>query len=77
MPSNVQQVFAATGIRSDGCVSWGAPVPETDPGVYVIALTVDTESLEVARRDPTTCQPRFFPLVISQQDATGSAYSVS
>jgi hypothetical protein len=51
VPSNVQQVFAAAGIRSDGCVSWGAPVPETDPGMYVIALTVDTESLEVARRD--------------------------
>jgi len=37
VPSNVQQVFAAAGIHPDGCMPWSAPVPETAPGVYVIA----------------------------------------
>lgn len=57
MPSNVQQVFAAAGIHRDGCVPWSAPVPETAPGVYVIALTDDTNSLNAARRDCPLSQP--------------------
>lgn len=51
MPSNVQQVFAAAGIRPDGPVAWGASVPETDAGVYVIALTDNTQSLEATQPD--------------------------
>lgn len=51
MPSNVQQVFAAAGLHPSGCVPWGAAVPETAPGVYVVALTDDTNSLKAARRD--------------------------
>lgn len=57
MPSNVQQVFAAAGIHPSGCVPWGAAVPETDPGVYVIALTDDTKALKAVRPDCPLSQP--------------------
>ena len=51
MPSTIQQVFAGAGLRPNGPVPWGAAIPETDPGVYLIALTADTKSLKAARRD--------------------------
>ena len=57
MPSNVQQVFAAAGIRPTGCVAWGAPVPETAPGVYVVALTDDAKALEAVRPECPVSQP--------------------
>lgn len=39
MPSTVSDIFAAPGLEPGGVVRWGTPVPETAPGVYVIALT--------------------------------------
>jgi len=57
VPSNVHQVFAAAGLHPDGCVTWGAPVPETAPGVYVIALTDETKAHKAARRECPLSQP--------------------
>jgi hypothetical protein len=39
MPSSVAGLCAAAGLAPEGAVRWGAPVPETRPGVYLITLT--------------------------------------
>ncbi|MCY4087482.1 MAG: hypothetical protein OXG37_11550 [Actinomycetia bacterium] len=50
MPSTVSQIFSAAGLGvggvldATGAVEWGIPVPETGPGVYVVALTAETET---------------------------------
>jgi hypothetical protein len=49
MPSTVAEVLAAADLRPAGVVRWGTPVPETAPGVYVVALTEDPDSLTDAR----------------------------
>jgi len=47
VPSTVQQVFGAAGLATPDHVKWCERVPESGPGVYVVALTDKT--LEVAR----------------------------
>lgn len=50
MPLTVSQTFAAAGLGvggvlgATGAVEWGSPVPESGPGVYVVALTAETET---------------------------------
>lgn len=46
VPSTVQQVFGAAGLATLHQVRWCERVPESGPGVYVVALTDKT--LEVA-----------------------------
>jgi hypothetical protein len=48
MPSTVSDVFAAAGLEPAGVVRWGTPVPETAPGVYVVALSDSASSAEAA-----------------------------
>jgi hypothetical protein len=36
--------LAAAGLSPDGRVTWGKRIPETGPGVYVVALTADTDA---------------------------------
>jgi hypothetical protein len=48
MPSTIVDVFAAAGVTPDGVVPWLAPVPAREPGVYVVALTIETASLTAA-----------------------------
>jgi hypothetical protein len=38
---NVTELFAAVGLKPQGPVPWNSPVPETKPGVYVVALSGD------------------------------------
>lgn len=45
MPSSVTDVFAAAGLAPEGVVPWGAPMPISEPGVYVVALTADATSV--------------------------------
>lgn len=51
MPSTVSQVFDGSGLTPAGVVQWGQPVPETAPGVYVVALTAETELRADTLRD--------------------------
>lgn len=39
MPSTVRQLIEAADASYGGHVAWGTPVPEPDPGIYLIALT--------------------------------------
>lgn len=48
MPSTVVDLFRAGALEPDGCAGWGQRLPTTDPGVYVVALTDDPESVERA-----------------------------
>lgn len=49
MPSSVADVFSAAGLVPTGVVQWGVPLPETTPGVYVVALTERTDRIEGTR----------------------------
>jgi hypothetical protein len=51
MPSTVTDVFAAAGLRPDGVIRWGDPVPDARTGVYVVALTDDPGSTDAALDD--------------------------
>lgn len=51
MPTTVAASFASAGLSPDGVVAWGTPVPVGDPGVYVVALTDETDSLDAALAD--------------------------
>jgi hypothetical protein len=48
MPSAVSDIFAAPGLEPAGVVRWGTSIPETAPGVYVVALTDDVASVGAA-----------------------------
>jgi hypothetical protein len=39
MPSTVDAVFSAAELAPEGVVPWGTAVPQTDPGVYLVAFT--------------------------------------
>jgi hypothetical protein len=39
VPSTVASLLAVAGLESGGRVGWGARVPETRTGVYLVALT--------------------------------------
>jgi hypothetical protein len=41
MPSTVSEIFSAAGLQPAGSQLWGTPIPESGPGVYVVALTAD------------------------------------
>jgi hypothetical protein len=56
MSSSVADIFAAAGLRPRGARRWGTPVPETAPGVYVVAATEDPASVHHVR-----CEPPFAP----------------
>jgi hypothetical protein len=43
VPSTIRQLFAAAGLAPEGCVPWSEPVPERRTGVYVVALTSNTD----------------------------------
>lgn len=51
MPSTVAHIFDSAGLTPSGPVNWGEPVPETRPGVYVVALTPDAKSIAGASPD--------------------------
>jgi hypothetical protein len=38
VPSTVEELLATVGLKPAGSVPWGTPVPETSPGVYLVAL---------------------------------------
>jgi hypothetical protein len=40
-PITVTEVFGAAGLKPFGPVGWGTPLPETLPGVYVVAVVGD------------------------------------
>ena len=44
MPSTAEALFTVVGLRPSGPVLFGDPVPETAPGVYIIAHTRDPRS---------------------------------
>lgn len=46
MPSSVAAVFAAAGLEPEGVVRWGMPLPDERSGVYAVALTDASASLE-------------------------------
>lgn len=46
MPSTVASLLAAVGLEPAGCVAWGTPVPETSPGVYIVALSPSADAME-------------------------------
>ena len=48
MPSTVNDVFGAAGVRPSGCVPWSVPVPEDRCGVYLVALTDERDSVSAA-----------------------------
>ncbi|MCW3017393.1 MAG: hypothetical protein JWO02_4485 [Solirubrobacterales bacterium] len=60
MPSTVSEIFSAAGLRPAGSQPWGTPIPESGPGVYVVALTADpsdvTAALAEAPVDPVRTQ---------------------
>lgn len=41
MPSTVSSLLSSVGLEPTGVVPWGVPVPETSPGVYLVALDAD------------------------------------
>src|SRR3954465_6080296 len=60
MPTTVAQVFSAAGLRAEGAVRWGTPLPEAGRGVYAVALSERTDSVAAARLEcplsPTAVQ---------------------
>jgi hypothetical protein len=44
MPSTVRDVLVAAGLEPQGSVAWGTRIPETGPGVYVVALTDEADA---------------------------------
>jgi hypothetical protein len=48
VPSTVDSIFAAAGLKPAGVVPWRTGVPIDGPGVYVISLTTDTVSTDGA-----------------------------
>jgi len=63
MPSTVADVFAAAGLRPAGVVRWGTSVPEKSPGLYVVALTEDPNSLADVRTTAPLDQAAFAHLL--------------
>ncbi len=51
MPTTVAQVFDAAKLEPEGVVRWGSPLPEAGPGVYVVALSDETDILLAARAE--------------------------
>ncbi len=45
MPSTVNQLFGAAGLKPTGVVRWNQPVPESQAGVYAICLTDRTNEV--------------------------------
>jgi hypothetical protein len=56
VPSTVSSVLAAAGLVPQGHVSWGAKVPETAPGVYVVSLT-ENVTATTPTADPCPISP--------------------
>lgn len=48
MPSSVAAVFAAAGLEPEGVVGWGERAGDERSGVYVVALTNQIDSRDVA-----------------------------
>ena len=48
MPSTVQSIFSAAGLKPAGVVAWGSTLPIDEPGVYVVALTAEAASSDDA-----------------------------
>jgi hypothetical protein len=51
MPTTVAQLFEAARLKPDGAVRWGTRLPEVGPGVYVVALSDDGDSVAAARAE--------------------------
>lgn len=45
MPSTVRSLIRAAALAPEGCLRWGEPVPEDGPGVYLVSLDADPDSL--------------------------------
>lgn len=45
MPSSVRQLLSAADLRPQGCVRWTESLPERRTGVYVVALTPETDAV--------------------------------
>ncbi len=58
MPSSVRGLFEAEGIVVNGPVRWGAPVPCSVPGVYVVSLSSDPSSTD-GMPSPTIARKAF------------------
>ncbi len=48
MPSSVTAIFSAAGLRVAGTNPWGTPIDESGPGVYLVSLTADPDSMDGA-----------------------------
>lgn len=51
MPASVSQVFSAAGLTPAGVVRWGELIPLAASGVYVVALTEQTQDVTGTRSD--------------------------
>ncbi|KAB2876008.1 MAG: hypothetical protein F9K43_01815 [Bauldia sp.] len=47
---SVREVFGRAGLAPAGPVRWGEPVPESAPGVYVVAIVADPDTRAVPGR---------------------------
>ena len=60
MPLTVSEIFSAVGLHPAGSRPWGTPIPESGPGVYVVALTAGPDDRPAAAVpapvDPTLVQ---------------------
>jgi hypothetical protein len=59
MPTTVREAFRAAGLEPDGVVPWGTPIDEPRAGVYVVSLTIQTDSLEGALAEAPLSMPAF------------------
>lgn len=48
MPSLVSEIFKSCHLTLMGTVAWGEPVPTKKPGVYIVSLSSDPESIRGA-----------------------------
>jgi hypothetical protein len=59
MPSTVTEAFAAAGLAPHGAVPWGTPLPEREPGLYVVALTSSAADSQAACAEAPLAHERF------------------
>jgi hypothetical protein len=69
LPLAVDSAFAA-GLEPEGCVRWGAVVPESGPGVYIVALDSTADSLSQARDDCPISTEAVEELLVARPELT-------
>jgi hypothetical protein len=45
MPSSVTALIKAAGLKHAGCVKWGEPIPDSEPGIYLVSMSSDQDFL--------------------------------